>query len=83
MAITARTNLRGRLGVLIAGSLVFTALTAGAAAASVPAPARRLSPARLFERVRSMVAPSAVCQARPTLALERALDDVQVGHDVA
>ena len=38
MMSTARTNLRGRLGVLIAGSLVFTALTAGAAAASVPAP---------------------------------------------
>jgi hypothetical protein len=36
MMSTARTNLRGRLGVLIAGSLVFTALTAGAAAASVP-----------------------------------------------
>jgi probable HAF family extracellular repeat protein len=36
MTSTARTNLRGRLGVLIAGSLVFTALTAGVAAASVP-----------------------------------------------
>jgi hypothetical protein len=38
MTSTARTILCARLGVLIAGSLVFTALTAGAAAASAPAP---------------------------------------------
>jgi YD repeat-containing protein len=38
MAITARTSLRRRLGVLIAGSLVVTALTAGTAAAAVPTP---------------------------------------------
>ena len=38
MTSTARTTVGGRLGVLIAGSLVFTALTAGTAAASVPTP---------------------------------------------
>jgi probable HAF family extracellular repeat protein len=36
MTSPARTNVRGRLGVLIAGSLVFTGLTAGVAAASMP-----------------------------------------------
>jgi hypothetical protein len=46
MAITARTNLRGRLGVLIAGSLVVTALTAGTAAASVPTPMGMAAPSR-------------------------------------
>jgi hypothetical protein len=44
MAIIARTNLRGRLGVLIAGSLVVTALTAGTAAASVPSPMGMAAP---------------------------------------
>jgi hypothetical protein len=38
MASTARANLRGRLGVLVAGSLVVMALTTATAAASAPTP---------------------------------------------
>jgi probable HAF family extracellular repeat protein/YD repeat-containing protein len=44
MTSTARTTVGRRLGVLIAGSLVVTALTAGTAAASVPTPMGIASP---------------------------------------
>jgi hypothetical protein len=44
MTSTARTTVGRRLGVLIAGSLVVTALTAGTAAASMPTPMGIASP---------------------------------------
>jgi hypothetical protein len=67
MMSTARTNLRGRLGVLIAGSLVFTALTAGAAAASVPAPmgVTAPEPIRLAAPAGPSVSPQPSSSVRP------------------
>jgi probable HAF family extracellular repeat protein len=49
MASTARTGVRGRLGVLIAASLVVTALTAATAAASAPS---SVSPGLLLDNGR-------------------------------
>jgi probable HAF family extracellular repeat protein len=70
MASTARTSLRARLGVLIAASLVVTALTAATAAASAPSPmGAALEPTRLGATASPGIGPRTSASTRPRTAV--------------